>query len=410
MRIDFLVIISLSFSCQSGENELNQPWQRHTIDDFSTGADGVRLADVNEDGLMDIATGWEEGGFTKVYQHPGHEQVRSSWPSVIVGRTPAVEDAVFADVDLDGNIDVVSSTEGKNRKLYVHWAPADRDDYLDSAVWKTESIPTADGLMQWMFAMPAQIDGKDGVDLVVGAKGKDAKVGWLQSPANSRDVSSWLWHPISDATWIMSIIMHDMDHDGDQDIVISDRKPGSTNNVRWLENPGSDLLNVTYWNNHFIGAQDKEVMFMDIADIDKDGLQDVIVCERADQTILIWKNLSRTGDYWQETIIPIPECTGLAKAVKVGDLDQDGIQDIVLSTNTMGDDEKEGIIYLSFTREDDFSAYSWHELCGREGYKFDRLELLDLDGDGDLDVLTCEENYGPDSEGLGVIWYENPRR
>jgi hypothetical protein len=36
------------------------------------------------------------------------------------------------------------------------------------------------------------------------------------------------------------------------------------------------------------------------------------------------------------------------------------------------------------------------------------MELLDLDGDGDLDVLTCEENYGPDSQGLGVIWYENP--
>ena len=28
--------------------------------------------------------------------------------------------------------------------------------------------------------------------------------------------------------------------------------------------------------------------------------------------------------------------------------------------------------------------------------------------DGDLDVLTCEENFGDNSEGLGVIWYENP--
>ena len=29
--------------------------------------------------------------------------------------------------------------------------------------------------------------------------------------------------------------------------------------------------------------------------------------------------------------------------------------------------------------------------------------LADLDGDGDLDVLTCEEVGN-----LGVIWYENP--
>ena len=34
------------------------PWPRHTIDDSSRGADGVRLADVNGDRLPDIVTGW----------------------------------------------------------------------------------------------------------------------------------------------------------------------------------------------------------------------------------------------------------------------------------------------------------------------------------------------------------------
>ena len=38
-----------------------EPWPRHVIDDSSVGADGVRLADVNGDGLPDITTGWEEG-------------------------------------------------------------------------------------------------------------------------------------------------------------------------------------------------------------------------------------------------------------------------------------------------------------------------------------------------------------
>ena len=52
--------------------------------------------------------------------------------------------------------------------------------------------------------------------------------------------------------------------------------------------------------------------------------------------------------------------------------------------------------------------WDWHQLSGPKGIKFDRIELLDIDGDGDLDVLTCEENYGTNSQGLGVIWYENP--
>ena len=31
--------------------------------------------------------------------------------------------------------------------------------------------------------------------------------------------------------------------------------------------------------------------------------------------------------------------------------------------------------------------------------------MIDLDGDGDLDLLTCEEVHD-----LGVFWYENPTR
>ena len=46
------------------------------------------------------------------------------------------------------------------------------------------------------------------------------------------------------------------------------------------------------------------------------------------------------------------------------------------------------------------------DISGPRGIKFDRMELIDLDGDGDLDLLTCEERQ--DDRGLGVIWYENP--
>ncbi len=46
-----------------------------------------------------------------------------------------------------------------------------------------------------------------------------------------------------------------------------------------------------------------------------------------------------------------------------------------------------------------------HPISGPQGIKFDLVKLLDLDGDGDLDVLTCEER-----DNLGVIWYENPLR
>ena len=92
------------------------PWVRHTIDSSSEGADGIRLADINRDNLMDIATGWEEGGIVRAYLHPGHAKTKQEWPAVTVGRVRSAEDALFADFDGDGNIDVVSSCEGRNQK------------------------------------------------------------------------------------------------------------------------------------------------------------------------------------------------------------------------------------------------------------------------------------------------------
>ena len=77
-----------------------EPWERHTIDQSSKGADGVRLMDVNGDGLLDVATGWEEGGVVRAYINPGPKKSKAEWPAVTVGRVKSAEDAVFFDVDL----------------------------------------------------------------------------------------------------------------------------------------------------------------------------------------------------------------------------------------------------------------------------------------------------------------------
>ncbi len=388
-------------------NAQGEPWTRRTIDASFSGADGVRLADVNGDGLQDITTGWEEGGYTVVYLHPGLESVTEEWPSVIVGRTPSVEDAVFADLNGDGSLDVVSSTEGRNRKVYVNWAPS-LEDYLDSSLWRTQVLPASEGMAQWMFAATAQIDGIHGVDLVVGSKNRGGQISWFQSPEDPMEVSKWSWHTIGPCTWVMSLIMNDMDGDGDVDVVVSDRKTGPTTGVRWLENPGDAERQKQPWENHFIGGENLEVMFMDLADLDGDGLEDAIVTERTTQKVLFLRRLDKTGLNWESFQIDVPEATGRAKAVKVGDVNGDGRPDLVHATNTGNDRSKVGLIWMSFADRPTDQTWEWHHLSGMEGYKFDRIELLDMDGDGDLDVLTCEENYGANSEGLGVIWYENP--
>ena len=385
-----LVILSLHATCWA------EPWRLHTVDNSSRGADGVRLADVNGDGLPDIATGWEEGGRVRAYLNPGPDKANASWPSVTVGNVASPEDALFVDLDRDGASDVVSCCEGRNRTVYAHWAPRDPDHYLRASAWNTAAFDCSKQQQSWMFALPMQVDGRRGIDLVVGSKGKGASIGWLESPADPRDMSAWKFHPVYNAGWIMSLQAYDMDGDGDQDVLASDRK-GPTRGLLWLENRGANLVKRP-WPIHRLGGEDREVMFLALTEQLTAGRRSLVCAVRSRGLLLVPDTAAVTRVPLE---IPMPNGCGTGKAVAVGDLDLDGQHDIVFSCeNARGD--KSGVRWLSRSRR---GSWKDHEISGPRGVKFDRLELLDLDADGDLDLLTCEE-----TRNLGVIWYENPVR
>lgn len=421
-RFDAALVLALAplasvVSCHTPAESPRQwpdgEWARHTIDDSSLGADGVRLADINGDGRLDVTSPWEQGGQVRVYLNPGPGGLRERWPAVTVGEVGDPEDAVFVDIDADGSMDVVSSCEGNTRSIFVHWGPADRRELLEPSAWTTEELPAASHVAKWMFALPAQIDGKHGADLIAGAKGEGAQIGWFEAPPDPRDLAAWKFHSLYDAGWIMTIRQHDVDLDGDLDIVATDRT-GERRGALWLENPGKNSVGSNRWNEHRIGSVgDYEAMHNAVADLDADGLEDLLVAVKG-EPIRYHRRTRLQPPGWETHLIEIPAGAAGGKAVKVADVDLDGQLDLVVSCEH-ATDGKIGVYWLDHGGAPTGSQWRPTSISGPEGFIYDLLQMTDLDGDGDLDVLTLEEKgpylaQGYQGKELGVIWYENPAR
>lgn len=367
----------------------DEPWKRHTIDSSGIGADGVRLADFNRDGNLDIVTGWEESGVVRLYLNPGPDKSTERWPFCQIGEGKSPEDAVPFDVNGDGILEVISCHEGSFKQVLVHEFQDNRiagkagdQQILDRTNWSTDSIVKLSG-QQWMFATPIQLrNSRRGI--VLGSKGANATLTLLLQPSQDvKDLNQWSEIKLRDCGWIMSIQNIDMDQDGDIDIVFSDRKT-RTRIVAWLEQPNNaDAKGM--WKEHAIGGTKTEPMFIDATP------NRILVPTRQAN----WIDFRRQNhNSWEQTVSPTPDSVPFGKAIRTF-----GGNNLVLTANTAADreDKKQPGIWLKIP------GSAWQPIGTKTECKFDRIELVDLDADGDLDIITCEER-----QQLGVVWYENP--
>ena len=217
------------------------------------------------------------------------------------------------------------------------------------------------------------IDGDGDTDIVARhARG----VEWWANPGGTDE--RWLRRVIDGRGTVYAVSVLDLDRDGDPDVVTagydSDREVAP---VAWFENlgRGSDPA----WLRHSVGEGDTKIYGLLLGDAEGDGDIDIVAGRRwnsfAEGPVVWFENLDSHGNHWRQAEVPT-DTTSLGRNALL-DLDGDGALDI-----------------LAFSTADLPAA--WFQQLPGEPVCFDlkplptsghRLLAADISGDGRPDLL-----------------------
>jgi fibronectin type 3 domain-containing protein len=177
-----------------------------------------------------------------------------------------------------------------------------------------------------------------------------------------------------------ALAVGDIDGDGKSDIVTANRTANTLSLLRCTSTDGRAS---------FAGKVDIATgsvpQGVALGDLNGDGKLDITVANLSSNTISIYENLSLSGSVNFAAKFDLPTGTspyGLA----IGDLDKDGLQDVVV-TNSISNTISVFHNTSTFTTGTSFAANGNYST----GSTPQCIALSDIDGDGNLDVITANQ-------------------
>lgn len=277
---------------QNSGQPAEQAWKRHNIVNRSLpGAYDVALADFDGDGRLDAAaSSWTRGSRFMWYRNPGPEGFVNPWPEQLIeadlSETRTIQ---VADFNRDGRPDLLGSASGASLVVWY-----ENQNHPENAVlWTRHGISS---LPAPIHGHPVDLDRDGDVDVLMAhgmrrdlASQENHKILWYENVGMPGMGTEWRTHVVGLMPDAFEATAADLDADGRLDVVAT--AWGSSGQIVWFQNPGSDtaeMWKVTPLKQPWVNAN--QVI---AADLDANGRIDIAAtAERGANEFRWWKNLS----------------------------------------------------------------------------------------------------------------------
>lgn len=319
--------------------------------------------DVDNDGDLDIVSVNYRSKSLYWCRNPGPGANAAAhpplWEKVVIDEPGTSETGRLADINGDGRLDVLPS--GTSFAAWYEVLP-NTVGAASAVEWRRHDLP--EQLIGHGIGA-GDLNG-DGRTDVVGPRG------WAEAPLDL-DQGRWLWHPDFELARDcgLPILCHDVDGDGDTDLI-------------WAR--GHDIG--LYWTEQ-VPAEQSSVTLATAAEVDPQRLAGVL------------PSLEQTG--WITHAIDTSWSNG--HTLMLADINGDGRDDLVTGKRFMGHDGKDpgendplSMHWYDFQPASKTWQSHWIAYGGTYAIDLDS-SCVDLDGDGDVDILAPSR--------AGLHWLEN---
>ncbi|MCZ6683040.1 MAG: VCBS repeat-containing protein [Planctomycetota bacterium] len=353
----------------------------------------VAVADFDGDGRLDVVAGYRGDGGTDPFVSIFFQLNPVTFTAVQIS-SGALLDGIaalaVADIDGDGQLDVIAACDGR---IFFLQSPADP---ADGGAWSRETVSESSGadFNQWTDVLVADIDALNGVDIVA-CNENVGRLCFFAAPAVIAGGAGWTRVDIDAVSRMGAAGLASQDVDGDGRTDVFSTAPGeATDRVAWYRNPGGDATGA--WTKTGIG--NLPGTRIDIGDLDQDSDTDVVVIEPVNRQVGWYVRPADPAGAWSGFLLA-QFVSNTPVDVKVADVDGNGQNDVIVPTEIAG-------------------RLRWFTPVGEPTLQWVENNLIDLiDNPGPIAVGLIDADARPDviapliavdPADDQVAWFRNP--